>query len=162
MWVRTRRAAAALLVGFALVGCVSEPVSVEGSAGSVPRWAAEEEESSVQISVTVNDTEFKATLAGNAASIALAELSRERPLVIELIDYGGFEKVGRLGADLPAEDRRITTAPGDIVLYQGNQIVMFYGSNTWSYTPLARIDDLSGWERALGGGDATVAISSEE
>lgn len=116
----------------------------------------------MQISVTVNDTEFKATLAGNAASIALAELSRERPLVIELIDYGGFEKVGRLGADLPAEDRRITTAPGDIVLYQGNQIVMFYGSNTWSYTPLARIDDLSGWERALGGGDATVAISFEE
>ena len=64
-----------------------------------------------------------------------------------------------MGTSLPTQSSQITTQAGDIVLYQGNQIVLFYGSNSWSYTRLGRIDDLSGWEEALGSGDVTVAFS---
>ena len=81
------------------------------------------------------------------------------PLTLNLRDYGGFEKVGSLGASLPADNRQTTTSAGDIVLYQGDQIVMFYGSNSWSYTRLARVDDLENWEEALGSGDVTVTLS---
>ena len=86
----------------------------------------------------------------------------ETLLTIQMQDYGGFEKVGGLGRSLPADDRQTTAGPGDIVLYQGNQIVMFYGSNSWSYTRLAHIDDLNGWEQAIGNEDVTVTFSLEK
>ena len=79
-----------------------------------------------------------------------------------MLESAGFEKVGDLGSDLPANNRQTMTQAGDIVLYQGNQIVIFYGSNSWSYTRLGRIDDLTGWESALGHGDVTVTFSLEE
>ena len=61
------------------------------------------------------------------------------PLKVKMHQYGGFEQVGSLGKNLPRNDKRITTSAGDIVLYSGNQIVIFYGSNTWEYTKLGRI-----------------------
>ncbi len=78
--------------------------------------------------------------------------------------YGGFEQVGSLGASLPRSDTRITTQAGDIVLYAGDQIVVFYGSNTWAYTRLGRITDLSPEELAalLGKGDVSLTLSLEE
>ena len=83
------------------------------------------------------------------------------PVTIAMSDYSGFEKVGPLGTSLPASNQQTTTQAGDIVLYQGNQIVIFYGSNSWSYTRLGHIGDLTGWEEALGGGDVTVTFSLE-
>ena len=112
-----------------------------------------------KITVKANGRPFTATLAGNAASDALAELLAAGPLTIRARDFSGFEKVGPLGRRLPASDRRTTTRAGDIVLYQGDQIVAFYGSNTWAYTRLAVIDDLTGWKQALGTGDATFTLS---
>ena len=113
----------------------------------------------MKMRVSVNGAEFTATLEDNAAVEALANLLGQGPMTLGLSDYAGFEKVGPLGASLPAEDRRITTQTGDIVLYQGDQIVLFYGSNSWSYTPLARVDDLSSWEEALGPGNVTLTLS---
>lgn len=112
-----------------------------------------------KITVKANGRPFTATLAGNAASDALAELLAAGPLTIRARDFSGFEKVGPLGRRLPASDRRTTTRAGDIVLYQGDQIVAFYGSNTWAYTRLAVIDDLTGWKQALGTGDVTFTLS---
>ena len=83
-------------------------------------------------------------------------------ITIQMRDYGGFEKVGPLGQSLPTSNSQTTTQSGDIVLYQGNQVVIFYGSNTWSYTRLGRIDNLSGWEEALGRGDVSVTFSLQE
>ena len=83
------------------------------------------------------------------------------PVVIQMNDYSGFEKVGSIGTSLPASNSQTTTQSGDIVLYNGNQIVIFYGSNSWSYTRLGKIDDLSGWTEALGSGDVTVTFSLE-
>jgi len=81
------------------------------------------------------------------------------PLTIQMQDYAGFEKVGPLGTSLPTDDSQTATHTGDIVLYQGNQVVMFYGSNSWSYTRLGKIDDLSGWEETLGSGSVSVTLS---
>ena len=82
------------------------------------------------------------------------------PLTVEMHRYGGFEQVGGLGQALPRNDKRITTKAGDIVLYSGNQIVIFYGSNTWAYTKLGRITDKTSSQLAdlLGDSDATITI----
>ena len=115
----------------------------------------------MKMKAEVAGTVFTATLEDNKAVKALVALMEEEPVTIAMDDYAGFEKVGSLGANLPASDRQTTTNPGDIVLYQGNKIVMFYGHNSWSYTRLGKIDDLTGWEKALGSGSVTVTFSIE-
>ena len=124
--------------------------------------AGEEENSEMKMNVHVNGQDFTATLEQNSAVDALVELMESGPITLQLSDYGGFEKVGPLGQSLPTSNSHSTTGAGDIVLYQGNQIVMFYGSNSWSYTRLAHIDDLTGWEQALGSGSVTVTLSLAE
>lgn len=109
--------------------------------------------------VTVGGETFEAVFADNAGAQALGELLAEEPITIQMSDYAGFEKVGALGQSLPTSNRQTTAQAGDIVLYQGNQIVLFYGSNAWNYTPLGRIKDLTGWEAALGSRDVSVTFS---
>ena len=108
-----------------------------------------ENENKMQMNVKVGDRNFIATLKDNEA-------------VDVLVDYAGFEKVGALETNLPTNNQQITTQPGDIMLYQGNQIVLFYGSNTWNYTQIGHINNLSGWQEALGNGDVTITLSLEE
>ncbi|MDE5931971.1 MAG: hypothetical protein K2H40_05740, partial [Lachnospiraceae bacterium] len=119
----------------------------------------EEENEEMKMNVRIGDINFTATLESNDATDAFVEMMEKEPVVIQMSDYAGFEKVGSLGRSLPANNSQITTKAGDIVLYQGNQIVIFYGSNTWSYTRLGRIDDLTGWEDALGSRDVIVTFS---
>lgn len=109
--------------------------------------------------VSVGDTVFAATFAENVGAQALQEMLADGPVTISMSDYGGFEKVGALGQSLPTSNSQTTTQAGDIVLYQGNQIVIFYGSNSWSYTRLGKINDLSGWADALGSGNVSVTFS---
>ena len=109
--------------------------------------------------VAVGGETFSATFADNSGAQALKELLDGGDITIQMSDYGGFEKVGPLGQSLPTENSQTTTQAGDIVLYQGDQIVIFYGSNSWSYTRLGKIDDLTGWEDALGNGTISVTFS---
>lgn len=109
--------------------------------------------------VTIEKNVFSATFADTVGAQALKNLLQEGPITINLRDYGGFEKVGALGQSLPTDNAQTTTQAGDIVLYQGNQMVLFYGSNSWSYTRLGKINDLSGWRDALGGGNVNVTFS---
>ena len=129
------------------------------SAGNDAEGFEEEENMGRKIIVEVNGSRFTATLENNKAADALEEMVQKEPVTVQMSDYAGFEKVGSLGASLPASNRQTTTHAGDIVLYQGNQIVIFYGSNSWSYTRLGKIDDLTGWEEALGNGDVTLTLS---
>ncbi len=117
------------------------------------------EDTVMNMNVQVGDVVFSATLEKNEAVDAFVEMMQENPVVIQMSDYSGFEKVGSLGTSLPVSNSQTTTHAGDIVLYNGNQIVIFYGSNSWSYTRLGHIDDLTGWEEALGSGDVTVTFS---
>lgn len=117
--------------------------------------------------LTVNGRDFSATMEENGAVDALEARLEQGPVSIEMRDYGDMEKVGSLGFRLPREDTRTVTGPGDIVLYQGNSIVIFYGSNTWEYTPLGHVDGVSESDRDLmldllgGKGDVTLQLSLE-
>ena len=85
----------------------------------------------------IDGTEVPVTWESNESVQALQALA---PLKIDMSMYGGFEQVGSIGSSLPRNDRQTTTAPGDLVLYSGNQLVVFYGTNSWAYTRLGRID----------------------
>ncbi len=135
---------------------VQEDLTTVKKGGKVSSKSADNVEKMV---VTVGDTTFTATLENNEAVTELIQMMKEKPVTLELSDYSGFEKVGPLGKSLTTSNKQTTTQDGDIVLYSGNQIVVFYGSNSWSYTRLAKIDDLTGWREALGNGDVTVTFS---
>ena len=135
----------------------TSPASARRYAGE--NTGSEEESAEMKMNVQVGASTFTATLEDNAAVDALVEMMENGPVTIQMSDYAGFEKVGALGASLPASNSQTTTQAGDIVLYQGNQIVLFYGSNSWSYTRLGKIDDLTGWAEALGSGDVSVTFS---
>jgi len=140
--------------------------SVSDSTGNTAESAADIREAKPVQETEMNEaggmeTDIQNDGEENAAVSALVEMMRESPVVLQMSDYSGFEKVGPLGTSLPADNSQTTTHAGDIVLYNGNQIVIFYGSNSWSYTRLGHIDDLTGWEEALGNGDVTVRFSLE-
>ena len=118
-----------------------------------------EDENEMKLKLEIKDYEFDVTLEENDASHELVEMARNEQITINFEDYGGFEKVGPLGRSLTTDNTRITAKPGDIVLYQGNQIVMFYGSNTWSYTMLGHVNDLTNWEEALGDDDVVATFT---
>ena len=113
----------------------------------------------MKMNIQIGEQTFTASLENNTAVRELAEMMKSGPVVIHMEDYSGFEKVGSLGRSLTASDRQTTTNPGDIVLYNGNKIVMFYGSNSWSYTRIGKIDNLTGWRKALGAGDITPVFT---
>ena len=109
--------------------------------------------------LTINDIPVPVTWEDNPSVTALKALL---PLKIRMSMYGGFEQVGAIGESLPREDRQTTTAAGDIVLYSGNQIVIFYGSNSWAYTRLGHVDlSAAEMEALLGDGDVVLALSAE-
>ena len=116
----------------------------------------------MKMNVQIGDYNFTATLENNAAVEELLNMMKEDPVTIQMDDYSGFEKVGPLGRSLTTSNSQTTTSAGDIVLYNGNNIVMFYGSNSWSYTRIGKIDDLSDWEKALGSGSITAVFTLAE
>lgn len=145
----------------------SKPITTESETGNNEPTAPPETENTeeteenteMKMTVKIGNSVFTATLEDNAATRELIEMMEQAPITINMSDYSGFEKVGSLGRSLPTDNHQTTTSAGDIVLYNGNQIVMFYGSNSWSYTRIGKIDDLSGWEDALGSGSITAEFS---
>ena len=115
------------------------------------------------IKIHVNGEELTVKLENNSSSEALFERLRDGNLSIEAHDYGNFEKVGDLGFSLPTNDTRITTKSGDLILYQGNQITLYYDVNTWTFTKLGEVVGKSQKELKdiLGDGDVTLILSLE-
>ena len=111
--------------------------------------------------MTIGDTKVDVSWEDNDSVRELKELAAKN-LLIQMSMYGGFEQVGSIGQSLSRNDKQTTTEPGDIVLYSGNQLVVFYGSNSWSYTRLGKIN-LSDeeLEKLLGNGDVTITLSME-
>ncbi len=108
--------------------------------------------------VMINDRYFTFELEDNPSADAFFKKLKQESLELELHDYGGFEKVGDLPWELPRNDGEITTQPGDIILYQGSQITIYYDENTWNLTRLGRIwiDDDENFKEVLGDGDVTA------
>ncbi|MCH5309639.1 MAG: hypothetical protein J1E58_07225 [Prevotella sp.] len=119
-----------------------------------------------EINITIDGKTMPVQLTDNAATKELLSLLQASPITYEADDYGGFEKVGALGHSLPTSNSQLTTEAGDVILYNGNQIVLFYGSNSWSYTRLGRIsysslDELKTFLKA-GKGRISVTLSVKE
>ena len=121
----------------------------------------EEAVTSNQISIKIGEAVLTAVLEDNESADALKELLADGPLTLSASNYGGFEKVCSLGTELPRNDSQTTTRAGDICLYNGNQIVIFYGSNSWAYTRLGKISDAEGaeLEKVLSGEETDIVIS---
>ena len=140
----------------------SETVAVEESTtaeeDSTKMVSTEEDSTEMAntMQLLIGETEVPVTWEDNASVDALRELC---PLTIQLSMYGGFEQVGSIGQSIVRDDKQTTTNYGDIVLYSGNQIVVFYGSNSWAYTKLGHID-LSQQEMSdlLSGGDVSITL----
>ena len=100
----------------------------------------------------------------NSSAEAFVELLQDGDITVDMHDYGSFEKVGPLGTTLPTNDESITTEPGDVILYQGNQITIYYDTNSWNFTRLGKVQGMSPDEirAALGEGDPTVTFSLKE
>ena len=151
----------------ALYGCTALLTGCEGTVPPSSEAVAEgtaqtqEEVRDMKITMTVNEKELSVTLADTAAAQELAEKVSEGAVTVSLSEYVGFEKVGKLPWALTRSDESIDTKPGDIMLYQGNQMTVFYGTNSWSYTRLGRIDDVTAQEleTLFGEGDITVTLS---
>jgi hypothetical protein len=143
-----------MLYSFAFAVCA------QGGAGTTPGGTGNTPTGGT-MKIIVGNRELTATLAQNSSTEALKELLKAGPLTIDMRDYGNMEKVGGLGKDLPANDERITTAPGDLILYQGNALVIYYAPNTWTFTRLGKINDVTGEElkTILGKGNVTVTLS---
>ncbi len=146
----------------------SEPITQEKSAADTARQNEEEENVNSEtketvLTMTIDDCAVTVEWENNESVDALLELAKDAPVTVQMSMYGGFEQVGSLGASLPRKDAQTTTSAGDIVLYSGNQIVVFYGSNSWAYTRLGRITDKTEKEMAelLGNGDVTIVLAVE-
>ena len=134
----------------------TEPPQEETQAEEQPQ-----EEQNMTLRMTIGSTPVAVSWEDNEAVQALRALCQSQPLTIQMSMYGGFEQVGSIGTNLPANDVQTTTSAGDIVLYSGNQMVVFYGSNSWAYTRLGHITDKTNEEltQLLSNGNVTVTLS---
>ncbi|HYQ56643.1 MAG TPA: cyclophilin-like fold protein [Draconibacterium sp.] len=116
------------------------------------------------MNIEIGDTILTATLVDNSSVAALKTALAKAPITVEMRDYGNMEKVGSLGQNLPRNDEPITTEAGDIILYQGNALVIYYASNSWSFTRLGKINNITPktLKDILGEGNVTITLSLPE
>lgn len=120
-----------------------------------------EGEEVTKLYIKIGTNTLTATLEDNSSAKALVEKLQQNDITIHMEDYGNFEKVGPLGFSLPRNDKQISTQPGDIILYQGASITIYYDTNNWNFTKLGKIDNISQKElkEILGTSDVTVTFT---
>ncbi|SDX44408.1 cyclophilin-like fold protein [Eubacterium barkeri] len=153
-----------LILATVLTGCGKQE-SISNQTEPENKQIAEEtisEQEDVKLNIQIGDTKLTATPEDNESVDAFKELLKNGGLSIQFLEYGGFEQVGSIGISLPRNDVQTTTSAGDIVLYSGNQLVMFYGSNSWAYTRIGKIDSIEDLQNILGKGDITATFTLAE
>ena len=128
---------------------------------TTPTESDQAPENDSMLNLTINGTTLTATLADNSSAQALRELLANGPITVDMRDYGSMEKVGSLETSLPTNNEQINTQAGDIILYQGNQITIYYDTNSWSLTRLGKINNITAQElrELLGSGEVSVTLS---
>jgi len=122
-------------------------------------------ETEMKILITISNNKevhkINALLENNSSAIAFYKLLENGSITVEMHDYGNFEKVGSLPQTLPRNDKQIKTKPGDIILYQGNQITIYYDENSWNFTKLGKIENVNQNElkKILGSGNIIAVFS---
>ncbi len=130
--------------------------------GGIESWKGNiiTSEYSAAMRLSINGESIPVVWESNASVEAIKQLAAGSGLTIQMSKYGGFEQVGSLGTDIVRDDVQMTTAPGDIVLYSGNQIVVFYGTNSWAYTKLGKINlSEAELEELLGGDNVQLTLA---
>lgn len=163
-----------LLIAFGLTACGTNETAPDDRAGephtpapigenTTPTASPEPVKEGSKMILLIGETPVQVNWEDNRTVEALRDIVASAPLTVSMSMYGGFEQVGPIGQSIPKDDRKITTEAGDIVLYSGNKIVVFYGSNTWEYTKLGHISDKTAQELAnlLGNGDVSLTIRNE-
>lgn len=150
-----------------IIGGADGPTSVfiAGKVGGNENGSEDsmQEIKNMQIEIQIGDAVMTAELENNIATEELVEILSDDEIVMSASNYGGFEKVCSIGQSITRADEQITTEPGDIMLYNGNQIVIFYDSNSWSYTPIGHIDaSAEELEEFLSGDEDEVIIRLSE
>ena len=139
----------------------SQPQATDEASQPEP---SSKEDVPVKIQIAVGDATLTAVPEENPSADAFLALLQEGPITVQMSDYGGMEKVGPLGTDLPRSDSQIHVDAGDVILYQGNQITIYYGTNSWNFTKLATIEGATKESLldVLGHGDVVVTFSLAE
>ena len=148
-------------VNIGVITCpLSDIAALNGSYDVLIELDGSEEEEEPMMQMKINDTPVTVAWEDNESVSALKELAAN-DLTIQMSMYGGFEQVGSIGQRLPSSDVQTSTSSGDIVLYSSNQLVVFYGSNSWAYTRLGHITDKTPEEMRtlLSNGDVTITLS---
>ena len=114
-----------------------------------------------KIKIDVNGKSWTANIVNNSSGKGFINLLKIGPLKINMSDYGHFEKVGDLPENIPTNDKNYKTKPGDIILYLGKHITIYYNTNTWNFTKLGEIENVTQAElkQVLGKGDCEVTFS---
>lgn len=152
------------LTGESTVWLDAKRISNGSRAEEIRAWAENlglRKEETGMFYIHVNGVVLAAKAENNSSAEALMQLLETGDITIPMHDYGSFEKVGPLGTDLPRNDEDISTTPGDVILYQGNQVTIYYDENRWDFTKLGHIDmDREELKSVLGSGDVTVMLSA--
>lgn len=137
-----------------------EALLSEDKEETVPGFS-QSSQTSDMLKIEIGQETFTATLANNSSVDALKELLKDGPLTLKMSDYAGMEKGADLGVTLPQNNQQMNTTAGDIILYQGRTLVIYYDTNSWSLTPIGKINDLDEvlLKETLGSGDVTVTFS---
>ena len=114
------------------------------------------------ISLSFNGQTIRASLVENSSTRALLAIVKQGPLKIAMEDYANMEKVGPLGIELPRNDEQIDAVAGDLILYQGDKLVIYYAPNSWTFTRLGRVEgiDSTALREKLGEGEVEITISA--
>ena len=155
-----------LIALFFLVACSDAASHSSQPETQTPKSSANssaQTEALVKLKIHVNDTTFTATLEENSSAKAFAEFLAQGDMTLDMHDYGSFEKVADLPRSFPRNDKQIDTDAGDIILYQGNSITIYYDKNSWNFTRLARIDNVNKkrLQQILGKGNVKATFSVE-
>ena len=140
-----------------------KPTQPETQAPKSSANSSAQTEAPVKLKIHVNDTTFTATLEENSSAKAFAEFLSQGDMTLDMHDYGSFEKVADLPRSFPRNDKQIDTDAGDIILYQGNSITIYYDKNSWNFTRQARIDNVNKkrLQQILGKGNVKATFSVE-
>lgn len=123
----------------------------------------QQEETTVKMKLEIGGHVFTAVLEENSSVNALKELFANEPLTLTMADYAGMEKCADLGKVLPQNNVQMNTQAGDIILYQGRFLVIYYGTNSWNLTPIGKVENVNAAElrRVLGTGNVEVTVFIE-
>ena len=140
--------------------CVFGACPANGDTDDLDKNEPEQEEIT-KMYITIYGNKLEVTLENNSSAKALVELLKQGNITYTADDYGGFEKVGGIGHTLPRNDTSINTVAGDVILYQGNQLCLYYGNNSWTFTRIGKIIGYSASElrNLLGAGKGSVEVT---